>query len=45
MSLLHQDTEFSGYMVPAGTVVVAYTQVTSRMEQYFKHADQFIPDR
>ena len=36
---------FSGYSVPAGTVVIAYTGLTSRMENYFAKADQFNPDR
>ena len=40
-----QDTVFSGYSVPAGTVVIAYTGLTSRMEKYFAQADQFNPDR
>ena len=40
-----QDTVFSGYSVPAGTVVIAYTGLTSRMEKYFAKADQFNPDR
>ena len=36
---------FSGYEVPQGTVVVAHTQVASRLDQHFHHPDQFEPDR
>ena len=40
-----QDTVFSGYTVPRGTVIVAHTQVASRLEQHFHQPDRFEPDR
>ena len=40
-----QDSVFSGYDVPRGTVIVAHTQVASRLEQHFSQPESFQPDR
>ncbi|KAJ9574193.1 hypothetical protein L9F63_008449 [Diploptera punctata] len=43
--ILVQDAVFSGYHIPKGTVVVTQNQVTCRMEKYFPHPNEFIPER
>ncbi|GJQ70311.1 putative cytochrome p450 [Trypoxylus dichotomus] len=43
--ILDQDTVFSNYHVPKGTVVVTQNQVACLQERYFVHARQFIPER
>ena len=43
--ILSKDSVFSGYNVPKGTVIVAHTQVASRLEQHFTEPDRFNPDR
>ena len=40
-----QDSVFSGYQVPQGTVIVAHTQVASRLEQHFSRPNSFQPER
>ena len=43
--LLSKDSVFSGYNVPRGTVIVAHTQVASRLEHHFPHPESFKPER
>jgi len=39
------DSVFSGFHVPAGTVVVTQNQVSCRLPQYCPDPDQFRPER
>ncbi|XP_063903411.1 cytochrome P450 302a1, mitochondrial-like [Zophobas morio] len=43
--VLTSDVVFSGYNVPAGTVVVTLNQVLSRLEKYFPEPNAFKPER
>ncbi|PSN36324.1 Cytochrome P450 302a1 [Blattella germanica] len=43
--ILPQDTIFSGYCVPKGTVVVTQNQVACRLEEHFSNPNKFIPER
>ncbi|CAH1107565.1 unnamed protein product [Psylliodes chrysocephalus] len=42
---LPQDTVIGGYLIPKNTLVSAFSSITSHSEEYFKNADQYIPDR
>ena len=44
-TILLKDTELSGYPIPAGTIIVANGQITSRLEKYFDDPDSFHPER
>ncbi|GLV45684.1 Cytochrome P450 12b2 [Carabus blaptoides fortunei] len=39
------DAAFSGYQVPAGTLVSVFSSVTSRDERYFTQSDLYKPER
>ncbi|VVC39583.1 Cytochrome P450, E-class, group I,Cytochrome P450,Cytochrome P450, conserved site [Cinara cedri] len=43
--VLPTDCSFSGYRVPAGTVVVTQNQVSCRLDEYFRRPDAFVPER
>ncbi|KAI7815504.1 cytochrome p450 [Rhyzopertha dominica] len=43
--VLQANAKFSGYEVPAGTVVVSQNQVSCRLDQYFPSANEFRPER
>lgn len=43
--VVDHDTEFSGYNVPKGTVVVSQNQVSCRLNEYFPDALSFKPER
>ncbi|XP_025209121.1 cytochrome P450 302a1, mitochondrial-like isoform X2 [Melanaphis sacchari] len=43
--ILPEECMFSGYRVPAGTVVVTQNQVSCRQEKYFRRPDEFLPER
>lgn len=43
--ILPEECVFSGYRVPAGTVVVTQNQVSCRQEEYFRRPDEFLPER
>ncbi|XP_022181134.1 cytochrome P450 302a1, mitochondrial-like isoform X1 [Myzus persicae] len=43
--ILPEECVFSGYRVPAGTVVVTQNQVSCRLEEYFRRPDEFVPER
>ncbi|CAH1398079.1 unnamed protein product [Nezara viridula] len=43
--ILQQDTVFSGYLVPKGTLMLTQNLVACRNEDNFKNALEFIPER
>ncbi|XP_060843094.1 cytochrome P450 302a1, mitochondrial-like isoform X1 [Rhopalosiphum padi] len=43
--ILPEECVFSGYRVPAGSVVVTQNQVSCRREEYFRRPDEFVPER
>lgn len=43
--VLSEDAIFSGYHVPSGNVVVTQNQVVSRLPEYFKNPNNFLPER
>ena len=40
-----KDLDLDGCKVPAGTIILAYTGITSRLEENFLQPDQFRPER
>ena len=42
---LLKDLDLDGCKVPAGTIILAYTGITSRLEENFPQPDQFRPER
>ncbi|XP_077531146.1 putative cytochrome P450 301a1, mitochondrial [Haemaphysalis longicornis] len=42
---LDHDVVMSGYRIPANTEMRTVLSVAGRMEEHFKHADQFVPER
>ena len=43
--VLPDHAVFSGYHVPAGTVIVTQNQVSCRLPQFCPNPDQFLPER
>ena len=43
--VLPDHVVFSGYHVPAGTVIVTQNQVSCRLPQFCPNPDQFLPER
>ena len=43
--VLPVDAVFSGYLVPAGTVIVTQNQVSCRLPQFCSRPDLFLPER
>ena len=43
--VLPDHAGFSGYHVPAGTVIVTQNQVSCRLPQFCPNPDQFLPER
>lgn len=42
---LQEDTVICGYQIPKGVEVIFPNLVTSNMEKYVTHADEFLPER
>nr|QYA71965.1 cytochrome P450 [Anoplophora glabripennis] len=42
---LARDTKFDDYLIPKGTLLLAFSSVTSCDKKYFKNAQSYYPDR